>query len=82
MAGAVGAAVVDSIGLNSMADDPASAVVTGRGEFEDRAFKAIKGVTDAAFDNFERFVVVVSADFTLCHEFSPPRNVGQHPAEI
>lgn len=52
-------------GLNAVADDPAIAVTAAWGQGVDRAFKAVEGVRDALRDNFEGFIVFVTADFTF-----------------
>ena len=53
--------------LHAMSDDPAVAVRANRRKRVDRALKAIESVVLAADDHFERFVIVVFANFTFCH---------------
>jgi hypothetical protein len=50
-----------------VADDPATAMRTFRRERVNGAFKAVKDMLFLFENHFERFVVVVSANFTLSH---------------
>jgi hypothetical protein len=53
-----------------VADDFALAMRASRRQGMDRAFKAVKRVRLSRQHHVERFVVVVSADFALCHDDS------------
>lgn len=67
--GAVSAAKEFVIMFNAMADDPASAVKTGRSEGLNGTFKTIECVGSAGLHDFECFVVSVMADNTGSHSF-------------
>jgi hypothetical protein len=77
---AVCAAVVVALGLDSMADDLASAVLAYRGQSVNGAFEAIKRVSLTRQPNLERLVVVITADFALCHCVRPP--AAPSPARV
>lgn len=66
------AAVVSASRFDAMADDPASAMAALRGEFVNGAFKAVKYVTAALHQHFDRFVVLVAAGETLSHSLNLP----------
>ena len=73
MLSAVGAAVHQAAGFVAMADDAATAMLAFRSELVDGALKAIKDVGIAGRHNLERKILVISANFALCH-LSPPFN--------
>lgn len=54
-----------------MPDDLATAVIAYRRELMNSAFKAVEDVIVACFDNLEGLIVIVPADFALCHWFAP-----------
>ena len=56
-----------SAGLDTMANNLAVAMIALRRQRVNRAFKAIKIVGDARYYDFQRFVVVITANFTACH---------------
>src|SRR5947199_1780075 len=68
---AIGAAVEGVVGLDAVPDDLTFAVVTHGREFVDRALEAVERVARAGRDDFKRQVIIVTADFTLCHRTSP-----------
>src|SRR5437588_11998297 len=68
---AVGATVEGVIGLDAVPDDPAPAVVAHGSELVNRALEAVERVARARRDNLEGQVIIVTADFTLCHRTSP-----------
>jgi hypothetical protein len=53
--------------LYSVTDDLAVAVFTRWGNCLDRAFKAVERVSRPRSDDFETFVVFVTAHFAFCH---------------
>jgi hypothetical protein len=53
--------------FDSMADDLATTMFTFRREAMNGAFKAVEEVRSAVAHYFQRFVVFVSADFTVIH---------------
>ena len=65
--GAMGATEIVSAGLDSMANNLASAMVAFRSKSVNSAFKAIKIVRYSCHYNFEWFIVIVPANFALCH---------------
>ena len=62
------ATVEVTIGLDVMADDLAATVVANGSQAVDRAFEAVEHVPHARSRDFERLVVVITADFTPGHE--------------
>src|SRR5262245_18944496 len=77
-AGPVRAAKEISIGLNSMANDLAAAVLALWSQGMNRAFKgmnrAFKGVENMRLpchDHFKTLVIIVAADLTLSHRSLP-----------
>jgi hypothetical protein len=64
---AVSAAEHPVIGLDAVADDPCSAVVTDRRQRLNRALERIESMLFAKSFNDESLVVVVTAVFTLGH---------------
>jgi hypothetical protein len=48
-----------------MTDDFATAMVALRGQGMNRALKTIEVMRDAVLDDFQRLIVIVSANFTL-----------------
>jgi hypothetical protein len=50
-----------------MADDSATAMGAFRRQRVDRAFKAVEDMLLSSQNYFKRFVVIISADFTLSH---------------
>jgi hypothetical protein len=53
--------------LQTVTDDATTAAGAGRRERVYRTFKAVKRMALSFHDHVERFVVVVSADFTFGH---------------
>jgi hypothetical protein len=72
---AVGATKILAPRLDAMANDLAAAMIARRGDLLNRAFKAVKDMTAAANDDFKRPLIVVPADFTLCHGY-PSRSAA------
>src|ERR1051325_4107144 len=64
---AIGTTVKRFPGLDTVADDLATTVVADRRELVNRAFEAVKRVTRAGGDDFERHMIVVAAHFAFCH---------------
>lgn len=64
---AVGAAIEGVFGLDAVANDFAPAMVANGCQLMNRTFKAVECVTRTSCNDLERHVIVVSADFTLCH---------------
>ena len=62
--GAMRAAIHHPARFDSMADNPASAVAAFRSQFVDGALKAIKVMGNAVRQYFQRFVVLIAANFT------------------
>ena len=67
----MGAAKAFAIAFNTMPDNPAAAVVAFGRQGVNRAFETVEGMRFARHHYFEAFVVVVSADFALCHDPAP-----------
>jgi hypothetical protein len=63
----VGAAKEGSLGLHTVADDLAAAMLAYRGQLVDGAFEAVEGMRLAGRDDLEGEIVVVSAYFTSSH---------------
>jgi hypothetical protein len=53
--------------LDAVSDDPAIAMLAYGRDRLNRAFEAIEGMPDAGRNQFESFVVIVAANFALCH---------------
>jgi hypothetical protein len=70
----VGAAEALPIRFQSMPNDPAPAMLASRRQRMNRAFKAVKDMALPAHHHFKALVVVVSANFTLCHKNSPEKS--------
>jgi hypothetical protein len=62
------------IRLQPMPDDPAPAVLTVRRQRLNRAFEAVERVRLPTHHHFKTLVVIVPADFALCHGDSPQKN--------
>ena len=75
--GAVSAAKEFVIMFNAMADDPTSAVKTGRSEGLDGTLKTIEGIDSAGLHDFECLVVPVVADNTGSHSVTSSMAVGR-----
>jgi hypothetical protein len=65
--GTVGAAIEGVFGLDAVANDFAPTMVANGCQLMNRTFKAVECVTRTSRNDLERHVIVVSADFTLCH---------------
>ncbi len=63
----MGAAIEGSIGLYSMPNDLTAAVPAGRGKSSDGAFKAVEHMRPTSQEHLKGLIVLVAADFTLCH---------------
>jgi hypothetical protein len=63
----VSAAIEGAVGLDTVADDFTTTVLTDGGEFVDGAFETIKHMPHPRRDDLKRQVVVIAADFTRCH---------------
>src|SRR5579883_1196576 len=66
-AGAVRAAVESSVHLYAVANDAAATVMTGRGQFTDRALKTIEYMFLTGQNNLKGLVVLIATLFTLGH---------------
>ena len=53
--------------FDAVADDLALTVLADRGELVDCAFEAVEDVPLTGRDHFEAQLIVISADFALCH---------------
>jgi len=71
LAGAVGTAVERSLGLYTVANDPALAVLAHRSELVNRALEAVERMGVAGSDDLEGQIVIVAADLTSS-QGSPP----------
>jgi hypothetical protein len=69
LARTVGTAVHLAIRLDAMADDAAPTMDTLRGELMDRTLEAVEGMTTVPEQDVKALVVVIAADFALCHVF-------------
>jgi hypothetical protein len=67
---AVSAAVVIPPGLNPMSDDFAATMFALECERVNRAFETVKIMRNPRYDDFDRFVVLVSTNFTSMHSFT------------
>jgi hypothetical protein len=65
---AVGTAVERSLGLDTVANDPALAVLAHRSELVNRTLEAVERMGVAGSDDLERQIVIVAADLTASHE--------------
>jgi hypothetical protein len=71
---AVAATIEIASRLNAVTDDFATTVLALGGQGVDRAFETIKIMRNAGDNDFQRFVVVVAADFALvnlAHKINP-----------
>jgi hypothetical protein len=68
--GAVGAAKECFLCLDSVTDNPASAICAYGRKFMNRTFETIENVAIARRDYFKRQIIIVAANFALCHIFS------------
>src|SRR5262249_53986555 len=64
---AIGATVKRSFCLYAVSDDFATAMFAERRELVNRTFETVKGVTGTGGDDFEGHVIIVAANFALCH---------------
>ena len=71
LAGAVSATVKSAVRFYAVSDDFAAAMITDGGELVDRAFEAVKRVSRSGSNDFERQIIIIPADVTLCHYQSP-----------
>src|SRR5688572_30047176 len=76
---AVGAAEDAPVGLDAVANHPATAVLARRGETVDRALEAVERVGRAGHRDVEGLVVFVSAHFTPGHRGSFRRSIARIP---
>ena len=67
---ATGATENEAGNFNAVPDDTNATMVTSRSERMNRTFKAVKIMADMISPNLERFVVIVSTNFTLWHDGS------------
>jgi hypothetical protein len=65
--GAVRATEKLPVSFGAVADNFAPAMITNRRKFMDRAFKTIESMMITRCYHFERQVILVATDFTLCH---------------
>ncbi|MBA2241629.1 MAG: hypothetical protein H0W04_01885 [Chthoniobacterales bacterium] len=56
--------------FDAVADNPAAAMGAGRSQRVNRALKAIEDMGSALQPHLEAFIVIVSAEFALGHDFS------------
>jgi hypothetical protein len=63
----MGAAIEFAACFHPVADDPAITVGAGWSKRMNRAFKAVENMRLSCHLHLERFVVIVSAQFTRCH---------------
>ena len=61
------AAIDLSIGFHTMPHDPAIAVRAHRRQRVDRALETIEYVVLSGYDHFERFVILILANFAYSH---------------
>jgi hypothetical protein len=66
-AGAVRTAIKGTLGLNTVADDPAIAMVAAWGKRVNRAFETVEIMRFTMDGDFHRLIVIVSANFTFLH---------------
>jgi hypothetical protein len=57
--------------LHSMPDDLALAMLADRSHLLDRALKAVEGVSRASRFHKDGLIVIIPADFALCHGTPP-----------
>jgi hypothetical protein len=57
-----------AVAFDAMSDDPAAAVVALGRQGVNRTFEAVKRMRFTRHHHFEAFVVVISTNFTLCHD--------------
>jgi hypothetical protein len=65
--GAVSATEKAASHLNAVADDAALAMLANGSDRLDRTFEAVESVPRAGSNDFKALVVIVSANFALCH---------------
>jgi len=76
---AVGAAIETIFRLDAVADDLAPAMITHRRELMDRTLETIERVTRSGSHHLERQIIIVPANFTLCHRRTPLEPIhGSH----
>jgi hypothetical protein len=68
---AMGAAVKGSIGLDTMPNNPAAAMLASRGKSGNGAFKAVEHMRPTSHEHLKGLIVLVTAHFTLCHAHHP-----------
>ena len=66
---AVGATVKRIVRFDAVPDDLAAAVIADGRELMDRTLEAVKRVSRSLSHDFERQVIIVTANFTLRHRF-------------
>lgn len=72
---AMGAAIIIAAGFNSVPDNLASAMLALRSKGVNGAFETVEITRDAVDDDFQWFVVFVSADFADVHNLLRSPNV-------
>jgi hypothetical protein len=70
-AGAMSAAIERALGFNAVTDDFAIAVLAFGSKRVDGAFETVKIMGLTLDSDFQRFVVIVSANFTFVHTIPP-----------
>jgi hypothetical protein len=76
--GAVGAAEKILFGFNAVSDDFAAATSANRRQLVNSAFKTIENVPVARRYDFKSQIIIVAANFALCHLFSPRNYIFKH----
>jgi len=69
LSGTMGAAKISRVGFYAVTDNFASAIRTNRREPVNRAFKTIEDVTVSRRNYLKSQIIIVAANFTLCHYF-------------
>lgn len=67
----MGAAIEGPVGLYTVPNDLAAAVLAGRGKSSDGAFKAVEHMRPTSHEHLKGLIVLVAAHFTLCHAHNP-----------
>jgi len=65
----MGAAKISRVGFHAVTDDFAAAIGANRREPVNRAFKTIKNVTVSRRYYLKSQIIIVAANFALCHCF-------------
>jgi hypothetical protein len=72
LSGTMRAAEISCFGFDAVTDYSTAAVGTNRRQLVNRALETIENVTVSRCNHFKCQIIIVAANFALCHRFSAP----------